>query len=482
MAFSSGIKFRCYPTVEQDAVLSSWIGCQRFIFNAKVSEERYYRTFRNHQLGLTGTLVPVDQQYSQFKDREMTPFLYDVPSQILRNGATRFMGAWKRYRAGLAERPNYKKRSGRQSVWITNELFQFVPAGTSRNKQGKSIYDHKLVLGTKSIPLGELKFKAHDEYQVPSTITVSRHAGKWYLSFSYEKSGSVMTEEELIGLYGGMTEKDLITITVGLDRGVVTPLALSAGDPEDFTKIQKKRLAVKERRKKHYQRQMARREKGSNRWKRSVQKAAGCMSYSANVRTDYAHKASRKLVDSNYEVIVFEDLKVKNLTARPEPKVSPDGNNYVPNGASAKSGLNKAILDSAWGIVRKFTAYKAQRLNKLVIAIPPHCTSQECSKCSHTHPDNRTSQSSFVCQRCGHTENADTNAAKTINIRGIRKLISGELSVKKKKRAMRLKKKDVPLREPEGLLRVCEGDISRALDSIHVTQPLLTRETPTATA
>ena len=61
-------------------------------------------------------------------------------------------------------------------------------------------------------------------------------------------------------------------------------------------------------------------------------------------------------------------------------------------------------------------------------------------------------------------------------------LTSGEISVKKKKRAILLKKRDTPLREPEGVMRVCEGEISRAPDLIHGMQHLLTRETPTAIA
>ncbi len=92
------------------------MGCQRLIYNAKVAEERYFRTFRNHSLSLTGLQPPIDQQYAQFKDKKLTPFLYDVPSQMLRNGATRFMGSYKRYLTGLARRPAYKKKAGRQSV------------------------------------------------------------------------------------------------------------------------------------------------------------------------------------------------------------------------------------------------------------------------------------------------------------------------------------------------------------------------------
>ena len=88
----TGVKFACYPwaavlvgekLVNQFETLSQWIGHQRFICNAKVSEEKYFRTFGNHSLSLTGAEFPSDQQYPQFKDKELTPYLYSVPSQIL---------------------------------------------------------------------------------------------------------------------------------------------------------------------------------------------------------------------------------------------------------------------------------------------------------------------------------------------------------------------------------------------------------------
>ncbi len=136
--------------------------------------------------------------------------------------------------------------------------------------------------------------------------------------------------------------------------------------------------------------------KGSGRSRQSAAKSARCQAYAANVRHDFAHKASRKLVDSPAEVFVFEDLKVKNMTRAPKPKKSAGTGRISRTGPKAKAGLNKSILESAWGKVKLFTTYKALRRNKLVIAIPPHGTSQECSKCSHTHPDNRQSQAVFV--------------------------------------------------------------------------------------
>ncbi|HSB34644.1 MAG TPA: transposase [Nitrospirota bacterium] len=325
MALSSGVKFRCYPDSYQARVLSAWIGCQRFIYNAKVSEERYFRKHQEKALCLAGVPVPVDQQYSQFKDRALTPFLFEVPSPILRNGATRFMGAYQRFRAGLASRPAFKKSYGRQSVWITGELFRFKPTGKTSRRQEKTIYDHALYIGTKKHNLGALKFKAHTEYGLPSTITVSRENGTWYVSFSYDKAGALMDQAELMNLYRGMSKEDLDQITIGLDRGVCLPAAASSGDVYDFKAVEQGRLARKERRQRRHQRQAARRKKGSGRRERSLREKTRCGAYAANVRRDFAHQASRKIADSPAEVIVFEDLKVRNMTARPKPQKDGSG-------------------------------------------------------------------------------------------------------------------------------------------------------------
>jgi putative transposase len=472
MILSSGAKFRAYPTEKQKEVLSQWIGCQRFIYNAKVSEAKYFRTFRDHSLALTGTYLPIDQQYSQFKDKELTPFLYDVPSQILRNGATRFMGAQQRFWKGLAERPAFKRKSGRQTVWLTNELFRFVPTGTTGTcRQSKNINEYKLVVGTRKHNLGELRFKAHTEYGLPSTITLAREADKWFLSFSYEKQGVCISEEDLIAYYAAMPEDKLNEVTVGMDRGVMVPAKKSDGTSYNFAPEQKINLRAKELCRK------ANRLKGSGRWKLSVKKVARYHAYAANVRSDFAHKTSRKIVDSEAEVFVFENLNVKNMTRAPKPKLAEKTSNYLPNGAIAKAGLNKAILESAWGKVKTFTTYKARRASKLVIAIAPHGTSQECSKCSHTHPDNRLSQAEFVCQRCGFTENADFNASCTVKNSGIRMLLAGGISVKQEKRTMRLKNKQQPGPEQPEVTRG-EMEISRSVGTYFQTASVGNRETP----
>lgn len=47
-------------------------------------------------------------------------------------------------------------------------------------------------------------------------------------------------------------------------------------------------------------------------------------------------------------------------------------------------------------------------------SVLPFNTSIECSKCGHIEKGNRLSQESFVCQKCGCSDNADNNASKVI--------------------------------------------------------------------
>jgi putative transposase len=79
-----------------------------------------------------------------------------------------------------------------------------------------------------------------------------------------------------------------------------------------------------------------------------------------------------------------------------------------------KSGLNREILDAGWGEFRRQLEYKLQWANGTTLAIDPKNTSRKCSVCGHTAKENRKTQADFVCVLCGHTDDADVNAAKNI--------------------------------------------------------------------
>ncbi|MGC8530052.1 MAG: RNA-guided endonuclease InsQ/TnpB family protein, partial [Leptospirillia bacterium] len=152
-------------------------------------EDRYYRTFAKKAVSLSGTSVPVDQEYARFIG-ENTPWLREVPSQILRNGAVRWKQAVGRFFSGLSQRPVFQRKDGRQSVWITSELFSF--------RYNKKRHAEELVLGTKKFPVGVLAFKAHTPYCRPASLHVSVEAGKWYVSFSSDDGLAEPKEEDTI--------------------------------------------------------------------------------------------------------------------------------------------------------------------------------------------------------------------------------------------------------------------------------------------
>ena len=97
--------------------------------------------------------------------------------------------------------------------------------------------------------------------------------------------------------------------------------------------------------------------------------------------------------------------------------------------------LNKAIL--AFAVLIE---YKARVMRKLFLRVDPKDASQECSQCGHIHPGNRLSQAVFACSACGHSENADMNAAKVIKARMVAQVIAGAVAPKPKAKKVSVRK------------------------------------------
>jgi putative transposase len=427
-----GNRFRLYPTREQAQVLYRWIGCQRFIYNSKVGEDRYFRTFARKSLALVGQHGPIDQKYAQFIGED-TAWLKDVPSVLLRNGATLWKQAYSRFFKGLGDRPGIHAKTGKQSVWLTSELFRFQ----SVTDEGGEVVDRKLILGTKKFPLGEVALRAHRVFDVPASIHVSVHAGQWFVSFNHDTKVPEPKDEDTAAWLQDFTQDELRSRTLGLDRGVAIPLAGSDGRDFDFLDVHQKRLAKCNKHAKHWQRIAARRNKGGRNRNKAQARVARYRQGQANIRREFAHQASHVLAnDPRHLLYVFEALKVQNMTRSAKGDADNPGKNV-----RAKSGLNRSILASSWGQTKQYVQYKARRAGKLVVEVPPFHSSQECSQCGHTHPDNRPDQATFVCQACGHSDNADRNAARVIQTRGVKLIVSGEWQKKETKKCGILSKK-----------------------------------------
>lgn len=176
--------------------------------------------------------------------------------------------------------------------------------------------------------------------------------------------------------------------TIGLDMGICHFYVDSNGNfntnPRHFKKYEAK-LRIKNR-------ALARKNKGSNSWKKSAKSLSLLHHKISNCRRDFLHKESTKIAKLNHTVYI-EDLNIKGMGRNPN--------------------LSKHILDAGWGMFRTMLGYKTR-----VVRVNPKYTSQTCCECGCVDSKSRISQSEFACTSCGHFLNADINAAKNILSRG----------------------------------------------------------------
>ncbi len=197
---------------------------------------------------------------------------------------------------------------------------------------------------------------------------------------------------------------------VGVDVGIASFATTSDGDHIDNPRWGRKasrKLEVA-------QQVLARKKRGSNNRRAARETVAARHRKVANQRRDFHHKTARALV-AGHDVIVVEDLKITNMLRRAASRPDPDiPGAFQPNGAAAKTGLNRSISDAGWGVFVSILRAKAEEAGRTVLDVDPRHTSDRCEACRQASKKNRVSQAVFRCTRCGHEAHADEHAARNI--------------------------------------------------------------------
>jgi len=419
-----GIRLQAHPNIKQKKILSQWMGCARLIWNAKCEDEAYMTRYARRYCPI-GTYAPIDQTFSQYKSKELTPWLSDCPSQILRNSAVNWYKTYGKFMRGECGKPKRKPfKDGSGSIHLTRELFSFETCADG---------NVRLFIGSKRNNIGYLSIKRHRDFIIPNSIYITKKHGQYWVSFSYgeENVSCIAFNRDNLKYLSTLDEAYLNQYTVGIDRGVVVPVQAGLVS-YDFTPNQIKNKQKHERYIKRLERQKAKKKKGTSRYQKCKRRISKRHERIKNIRKDFCHQTSRKIInDKNHKVIILESLNIQNMTKRPEPKPNDKGS-WDKNCARAKAGLNKSILDRGWHQFEIFLAYKSQHAGKALFKVDAKYTSQACAACEHTHPDNRKSQELFVCGECGHTDNADRNAALVIKKRAIKLIINSGTELSKR--------------------------------------------------
>lgn len=129
-------------------------------------------------------------------------------------------------------------------------------------------------------------------------------------------------------------------------------------------------------------------------------------------RLEWQRMTAKEIV-TDYPVIQYEHLAVKKLTRRPAAipagdTFPGDAGAYEPNGAAAKSRVNKAFADVAIAAFVPILDSAAERFGATAIAVAPDA--QTCCECGRTPTP--TDGPQFVCDRCGNTISRRLNSAK----------------------------------------------------------------------
>lgn len=187
---------------------------------------------------------------------------------------------------------------------------------------------------------------------------------------------------------------DEINDILGIDFGIVNITTDSDGKVYSGKKIDKTRRKTAHRRRNLQK-------KGTRSAKRKLTQLSGKQ---RRYQKDVNHCLSKQIVceaKGTQRAVAIEDLR------------------HIRKRVTVRKSQRARLSNWAFGQLRSFIEYKARLQGVQVIKVGPRNTSRECSQCHHTDKKNRQSQDKFLCQSCGHSANADFNAALNIRVRAM---------------------------------------------------------------
>ena len=381
-------KYRLYPTRKQRDILQFTLDRNREIYNAALEERR--EAWRMCQVSVT-----YNMQSAQLPAiKEDRPEFGEIYAQVLQDTLKRVDKAFKAFfrRVKAGEKAGYPRFQGydRYDSFCYPQIERRVSKAIVRIENGKVILPK----------IGHIKVKEHRPMiGKAKTATIKREGEQWYVVFACEVEAQV--------------KLPYTDLPIGIDMGLKHFMTDSNGDVVDNPRFFRKshgRLKKKQQR-------LAKRRNKSHRRKRCARLVGRAHKKVRNQRKDFHHKEARILVET-FETIVFEDLSMHHMVKRPKVKQDENGK-YLPNGASAKGGLNKSSHDAGWGNFIELVKHKAAYAGVTVYEVDPYKTSQICSACGKEGPHKDLSVRTHICVHCGVVLDRDHNAAVNVLDRGL---------------------------------------------------------------
>lgn len=359
-------KFRIYPDNEQKILLAKHFGATRFVFNHYLNKRK--ETYLENKTSLNYydnandlTLIKKDENYVWLKE---------INSQSLQSSLRNLDTAYNKFFRKQSKFPNFKSKYDKQSFTIPQSIVieenkLYIP----KFKQGININVHRNIEG--KILFGTISKSTTCNYYISITCEIEYRP--------YQKTDS----------------------SVGIDTGI-KDLAILSND-KTYENIKTLRCNLKKL--KFNQRQLSKKQKGSNNRLKEKYKLAKLHEKVTNIRLDYLHKVSTDII-KNHDIICIEDLAVKNLMKNHK--------------------LAQAFSDVALGTFYNMLEYKANWNDKTIVKIDRFFpSSKTCSICCWIKQDLELKDRNWTCPSCGTNHDRDYNASQNILKQGLNILHSG---------------------------------------------------------
>lgn len=371
-------KIRLYPTKEQEQLMWKHIGSCRFIWNWMLAkQEELYKQGEKHlsAFDMMNLLTPLKKQ-----DEHL--WLNEISKATLQTVCKDLSESYQRFFKKTSGFPKFKSRKrSKPSFPIRTERFYFKDDKfLNIEKIGKVMYRTDFV------------FEYGKENCKFTNARVSYINGKWMLSFGMECENQV---------------HELNDISIGIDLGV-KDLAIVEynGEPLVFHNINKsKRMRNIGKKLKHLQKSISRKYKANRDGKKynktkniekQEERLRKLRARQSNIRRNYIHQTTHKLVSLLPKRIVMEDLNV--------------------TGMMKNRHLSKAVQDQCfYEFIRQMEYKCAWNGIELVKADRFYPSSKTCSGCGCIKTDLKLSDRTYHCSDCGLTIDRDYNAAVNLS-------------------------------------------------------------------
>lgn len=376
-------RFVLRPTARQAQSLGECVEAHRELYNAALEERR--EAYRR-----CGVTVRYGDQSAQLRDirscrSDQGRWSFSSQQATLRRLDRAMRAFFRRAKAGGA--PGYPRFKGRG--WFDSVEWPKDGDGCRWHPDQRRVYLQGI---------GHVRAHAYRPVLgTVKTVQVKREGRRWVLVLSCDDVPAAPLEPT--------------GAAVGVDMGVTHFLTTSDG--EHVANPRHLRQAAADLA--GAQREMAenrpnRGQRPGRTYQHARAKAGRLHRKVARQRLDFHHKVALGLV-RRYDVICREDLQVRNMARSAAGTLDEPGSNVA-----AKSGLNRSILDVAWGQFFQVLASAAESATKQVIGTNPRGSSQRHWRCQQRGVRNGEY---FWCPHCSQREHADVNAARNIRRSGL---------------------------------------------------------------